>query len=291
MDMMTLIGDGIKRMLGAGTSTNPYQIRTPAQLAALATTMNRRANQSGVYYIQTAHLDLSSYTNWTPIGTSANRFFGEYNGNGLGICNLNASGVRVALFGYVSGNLKNICVESGTISGTTEGSIVSGICVSTSPSTNASISGCINRASITGYTTATAACYISGILGYFGSDGSVSNCANFGTITNNSTSNEIKLSGGIIGNIQPGTRTITACFNAGAITGNGTLKAIAGGDGTVINSYFDSSTSSATDSLATGLATDNCRGLDALTNSGKLINLGAINWKQTAGYPVPIYTR
>lgn len=284
--------EGVVNMLGAGTATNPYQIRTPAQLAQLATWVNdANATYNDKYYVQTAHLDLSAYSNWTPIGTSTNRFLGQYDGNGLEIRNLTCTGIRAALFGYLSGTLKNIIIASGIVSGTTAGSICAGICVSTTASTNAMISGCVNKANVTGGTIGSNTCYLAGIIGYFGSNGSVTDCLNIGSITNNSTSSGALYAGGIAGGGIASDRTITRCLNAGAITGRGTIKAISGIGGTITNSYYDSTTSGATSSNATGMATANCQGADALSNAAKCINLGTMNWKVTASYPVPVRTR
>ena len=281
---------GVMAMLGSGTADDPYQIRTAEQLADLSAKV--AANDSGYIgknYIQTANISLSGYANWTPIGTSTNRFAGVFDGNGLQISNLTSTGTRNALFGYVTGTLKNIIVESGTVTGTTYESICAGICVSISSA--AVISGCINKASVVGVSTGTSLAYIGGVLGYHLSSSSISNCANFGSIVQNSTSSAVRTAGGIVGYSASGGSLINNCFNAGTITGNGELQAISGKNGSLSNCYYDSTTSGATEGAATGRATAYCQGTDALSNVDKLSGLGTTGWKPLTGYPVPIKTR
>ncbi len=83
-------------------------ISDAAQLAAIGSNDNYPLNGS---YKLTKNISLSSYDNWTPIGSSS-AFSGTFEGNGKTISGLkvNASGTYAGLFGQVSGTVKNLTV-------------------------------------------------------------------------------------------------------------------------------------------------------------------------------------
>lgn len=60
---------------GSGTSADPYIITTAAQLADIPT-----FGMSAFYKLEN-DIDLSSYGNWTPIGSSGTPFKGVFDGN------------------------------------------------------------------------------------------------------------------------------------------------------------------------------------------------------------------
>ena len=69
---------------GAGTIGDPYQITTPAELASLSSYLG--SGHSGKYFklINDINLGVAPYntgTGWTPIGTSANPFYGKFDGD------------------------------------------------------------------------------------------------------------------------------------------------------------------------------------------------------------------
>ncbi|GEM_PF-2002042 len=66
---------------GSGTAADPYKVATAEQL-------NNVRNHLGAHFVQTQNIDLSGYSNWTPIGDSAHPFTGTYNGVGRKISNL-----------------------------------------------------------------------------------------------------------------------------------------------------------------------------------------------------------
>lgn len=283
-------------MLGAGTSSNPYQISTAEQLAQLATWVNDgNTAYNDKYYIQTANLDLSAYENWTPIGLNSTSYYfrGTYDGNGLGIYNLTIAntdgsiGNRIGLFGAVYlAKLKNISVMSGSLS--IYNGHIGGIVGSLYHS---SISGCYNNATVTS-TSALAHAYCGGVVGYAYNSGSVvaiDDCFNSGEIIANMTTVGSKYAGGILGWCNTNIITLSNCLNAGAIssTTGVTLNAV-GATATITDSYYDT-VSGCADSNATARVTANCQGTDALTLSTKLDGLGTTNWFARAGdYPLPI---
>lgn len=68
---------------GDGTSANPYQIETAAELQSIQ-------NDLSAHYILMNDIDLTG-VRWTPIGSISAGFFGELDGNGHTISNLNLS--------------------------------------------------------------------------------------------------------------------------------------------------------------------------------------------------------
>lgn len=90
---------------GNGTSANPYQIATAAQLAYLAYGINNGiSNYATSYFKLTADIDLADHY-WTPIGNSSHRFKRSFDGNYYKISNMNIdtsvnSSDLIGLFGY-----------------------------------------------------------------------------------------------------------------------------------------------------------------------------------------------
>jgi len=110
---------------GSGTSGDPYQITTPAELASLSSYLG--AGNSGKYFKVMNNIDLnvSPYntgTGWTPIGTNGNNFYGHFDGNFKTISNLyfNSSGTSYAgLFGETaSGSIvQNVLLSNANVTG------------------------------------------------------------------------------------------------------------------------------------------------------------------------------
>jgi hypothetical protein len=115
---------------GNGSDDTPVAIKTAAELDAI------RNNLSGNYILE-ADIDLSSYTNFVPIGTFVPisddpteetpklemTFTGVFDGNGHKISNVTISAPTqkgVGLFGCVAGDngiIKNLVVENVTVTG------------------------------------------------------------------------------------------------------------------------------------------------------------------------------
>jgi len=296
--MFNIISQGVLRVLGSGTSADPYQIRTPAQLAFIRDKVNEGdANYNAKALVQTAHLDLSAYANWVPIGGATNRFYGVYDGNGLEIRGLNTSQNRAGLFGTVeNATLKNIvisCINCTIVSTASNNAWVGAVAAAVYGTTN--ITGCINYSTITNNGNS-GNCFAGGIVGYnnMGAGNGVSNCANYGAVAQNATTTGQKFGGGIAG-LKSTNASVTSCFNSGAVTtSSGTVQAISiNASGNVTTCYYDSDTSLAGGQTgATGRTTANSQGTDALTNANKLSDLGTTSWKAQGAnkYPVPVRT-
>ena len=81
---------------------------------------NIRNNLSGKYILMN-NIDLSSYDNWNPIGTSETPFTGELDGNGYAVENMTITAeqqeaLNAGLFGYIKNAIvKNLTIDNGKI--------------------------------------------------------------------------------------------------------------------------------------------------------------------------------
>ena len=123
------------------------------------------------YFIQTADIALSGYTDWQPID-----FYGQYDGNGYSVNNLTITSRgenEKGLFGYLSGaTITNLTVGNARCSGNCKNGILFG------RMTDSHIANCV----ATG--TVSVMGYASGLLGGK-SNGEIVNCHAEGTVTSN----------------------------------------------------------------------------------------------------------
>ena len=181
---------------GLGISSDPYIITTAAQLDAvrtnvLSTTYYKLANDIDLAYYITSNYGAAG---WLPIGdgTTQNRFFGNFDGNGHTI-----SGLRINRTG--SGN--NYMGLFGTIRNAT----VENLGVELAPE------GIYGNS------------YVGGLAGSFtitgtNNTGSVKNCYVIGDVNGNN------YVGGLLGEQSSdptGTCTIESCYTAGSVEGTG----------------------------------------------------------------------
>ena len=197
---------------GSGTSTNPYLISTPQQLARLAYLINGSSSSSyrSLYYEQTTNLNMSAYW-WDAIGYSSSYYFGgHYNGGGFTIAGLyteagtTSSYSYQGLFGYIKGTTSNFAEihDVGIIDSNIQGyRYIGGIAGYAYSST---ITNCYNTGSVTGSS------YVGGIAGYASQGTSITNCYNTGSVTGSS------YVGGIAGYTY--SSTITNCYWGGNCT-------------------------------------------------------------------------
>ncbi|MBO4989878.1 MAG: hypothetical protein J6D37_06060 [Clostridia bacterium] len=110
---------------GSGTRSNPYRISSIQDLTVFRNTVNGGKSFQGLYFLQTEDIDLKLLSNFTPIGTEETYFAGIYDGGGHTISNLNiASTGDSALFSHLSGTVRNLGIESGSVSGRVAASFV-----------------------------------------------------------------------------------------------------------------------------------------------------------------------
>lgn len=143
---------------GSGTSTNPYQITTAAELQNLNNYLG--SSYSSTYFKLMNNIDLNvapynSGTGWTPIGNNTNPFYGHFDGNYQTITGLyidNPTTSYQGLFGEIAGGstvkditLSNVNVNayeySGSLVGWNYGGVVDNAGVSSGSVTGGMRSG------------------------------------------------------------------------------------------------------------------------------------------------------
>lgn len=192
---------------GNGDSSDPYIIKTAEQLAFLAKQVNGGETYHGKYFQLEADLDLSG-SEWTPIGTETVPFSGKFSGNGHVLTNvkISAAGDYIGLFGYNTGTITYVGIESGEISG---GNCTGSIC-----GLNAgTITGCYNNAPVTGKESA------GGVCGK--NSGTVQMSYNTGAVTGTLKT------GGVCGESTDGS-TLANCYNTGMLVGDSIVGGICG---------------------------------------------------------------
>ncbi|MEA4993054.1 MAG: S-layer homology domain-containing protein [Oscillibacter sp.] len=221
IDMPAHIVDGSDlNFRGAGTSENPFQISTPAQLAKLAELINGAGTNAayggtGIYYKLQNDIDLSAYSSgggWTPIGYHSYPFTGTFDGGSNKITNLtiNRYGAEQGLFGFIDigGTVKNLGVAGASVSGDI---YVGGVAGKIGDGT---VENCYSTGSVTGTG--------SGV-------GGVAGCVYTGTVENcystSSISGEAWI-GGVAGYVEGG--TVRNCYSTGSVSGDGVVGGVAG---------------------------------------------------------------
>ena len=155
-----------KQPSGDGTSANPYQISTAAQLYWFAGLVNgtltdgtrQKTNANAVLTaditVNTEVLDSdgnpnngSGFETWTPIGKDPKTYTGIFDGQGHTISGLyfnNSNTDYVGLFGCNSGTIKNVGVVDSYFKGLNN---VGGVC---GDNTEGKITGCYNSGTVSG---------------------------------------------------------------------------------------------------------------------------------------------
>ena len=200
------------------------------------------AGGEGWTFLQTCDIDLSGYSDWTPIGQSGG-FAGIYDGGGFQITGLTVNSAEnyIGLFSYVSGTIENVHVVNCSVQGAAYVGAIAGYLTSTGSITGCSASGMVagtgegigienGIGGIAGFAsgrismcsadcTVSGASHIGGIVGY--STGMIASCHSSGYVTA-STSN----AGGIGGTAE---NTIQNCYSTAAVYGLNSVGGIAGG--------------------------------------------------------------
>ena len=223
---------------GTGTEEDPYIISTPEHLAYLSYLVNNNLAEgdsmdmgggmimkmqfSGVYFKQTADIDLSAHV-WNAIGNidMVNQtyliFSGNYDGGGYEITGMFTDGSDYigGIFGMFIGlndniTLKNINIAESYIQNYGAAGVV-GMMMLVSPSVQINVENCHNSAVVIGTSIA------GGIIaGGESAGGSIVGCSNTGNILG------LSYAGGIIGQFSHSTSplTIDNVYNEGSVTGS-----------------------------------------------------------------------
>lgn len=276
---------------GDGSTEDPYQITSAAELAWLRNNINTRVASQGGYgsaaekeaygsAVLMNDIDLNDQE-WVPISVVTSNgaekgYTGTFNGNGHTIFGLNAivdpnttAAVGAALFGHVyGGTIKNLTVK-GISNGKNYTAGIAAILF------NGTISDCTSDVTVNG------ARMIGGITGYMSNaDCKLIRCANTGNITGNDTG----AVGGVCGTANKG--EINACYNSGTVTCTGNRRQTGGiaasgaakitdcyNTGNVVTNTTKSKQVGGIVGYYSGTSLSNCYNTGAITASS---NVGAI---------------
>jgi len=222
---------------GEGSSGNPYQIATVNNLYWLS----QNGTYWGKYYIQTANIDASGISNFTPIGNSTTAFTGTYNGYGYTISGLTESRTtdNSGLFGCVNGaaicnvGVLNASVSCFSFSGILIGHVVGG--------------STITQCFATGTISSTGGA-VGGLIGQIDKASTLNNCYSICTVSSTVSGNF----GGLVGYNQDGITVITNCYSSSTVSASGNIGGLVGNSGSVSsNSYYNSNLCSTGSAYAT----------------------------------------
>ncbi len=268
---------------GSGTLGLPYRISSVTDLAALATAVNSGATQSGIYFQQTADLDLNvspynSGSGWPCIGNGSTSFSGVYDGNNKKISNLYISNETstsgIGLFaGYLGGTIKNLGIINPSVRSTTQNAVaaltgwaLSGALVQNCYVSGGSVQGYDYTAAVCGNASASSQitqCYASGVIisghsmvggiaGY-SFNANINNC-----YSSCSVSAVTQGAGGVVGSLQ-GTTTLTNCYGScSTVTSQASYGGVAGekgGGATITACFYDNTIYTTNNNCGTGKST------------------------------------
>ena len=220
LSMMLLVLATVKAQVtslsGTGINTDPYLIGTTDELVFMRTQVNTGiTGYPAACYKLTANVDLSTYADWSSIGSTTNPFRGTFDGSGFKITHLKTgiSGTPTSvgnpgLFAIVTdATITNLSVETDGIYAT--GVSNTGILAATVTGTiisNCNVLGILSTANTTTN-------YVGGLIGKsFGSK--IINCMADVTITANGSGTNTVNCGGLVGNLSVGTFQGTASVNS-----------------------------------------------------------------------------
>ena len=204
---------------GTGTESDPYQIADGAQLAYLASEVNKGQPYENACFVLTKDIDLGNHA-WTPIGNSFSDalfggtdysvFAGNLDGKGHTVSNISigTEGAPLesdvfGLFGVTGGKLSNLNLDGVTIYGTAKN--VSGYVIGLAGALSGSASGPVENCHVANLSLTmstpdsgrAAAYWIGGLVGALDSR-YIDECSVSGRITEKSGKGSI---GGLIGEL------------------------------------------------------------------------------------------
>ncbi len=231
---------------GAGSETDPYQIKTADDLALLATVVNEgnaTYNTNAVHYRLMNDISLAAYApgdthqyGWVPIGTDANYFLAQFDGGGntvagLVIDNTAAGGGHYqGLFGAVN---TGAVVQNLNVAGASVKTVGSNVGIVAGSLRESTVQNCAASGSVSG------AGNVGGVVGFV-NDGTVENCYTTGNV---SGTNSV---GGVTGGVR-NSGTVANCYATGNVSGTNFVGGVAGlvSQGRVVNCYATGSVSGA----------------------------------------------
>ena len=231
----------------AGAGATAYIAAFPGRDSNAATRMGCPSGNC-VGYELTEDIDLTTYTNWDPIGDHVNRYTGDFNGNGFTVSNMTITGTghRIGLFATISSAAR---IESvGVISASVTSTNATGYAGALVGDSAGVIVACWSTGSVTSTN------YVGGLVG--SSSGSITSSYSTAAVTG------VARVGGLLGT-KAAAGSITDSYSTGTVTrSSGTATTIGGlvgestsGTGAVTTSYYDSTTSGCVSAGSNGCTT------------------------------------
>ena len=206
---------------GTGTESDPYQIANGAQLAYLASEVNKGQKYENSYFVLTADINLNN-KDWTPIansfsdallgGSDYRVFAGNFDGNGYTISNVSIGSEAAPLeadvfgfFGATEGKISNLNLDTVSIHGIAKVASI-GAVVGFAGGLVGSSGGSIENCHVTGLTmdmsapsnVYAAAYWVGGLVGALDGTQLINECSVSGGITEKAGKGSI---GGLIGEL------------------------------------------------------------------------------------------
>jgi hypothetical protein len=215
---------------GTGIATDPWLIRTGAQLAYLAQQVNGGDDFDGEYVTLTADFDLGGHL-WAAIGTSSpsRPFKGVFDGDNHVIYHLyiNTTASQQGLFGCLdNATIKNLGLEDINVTGSVQVGGVAGLVTG---------SGSVVKNSYSTGTVTGTGNYVGGIAGSVTSGGSVENSYSTAAVSGNSNV------GGVAGFVYDSGSVVSDSYSTGTVSGTsfytGGVAGYVSDSGKVENSY------------------------------------------------------
>ena len=222
---------------GSGTEASPYLISSAQALESLAEQVNDGALKTeGVYFRQTADIDLSGFKNnsWVPIGNATGSggtgrtFDGIYDGNGFRIKNFvfeDTTRKYYGLFGLLSNTavIKNLTLDKSC--SVTARTYVGGL---VSRAAGATLINCTSYATV--YAAGSAGEIPYPRVGGLAAEGhTFINCTNYGSVKANPDSSGFSSPGGYgAGGIACMARVMIGCANYGSVVAGGQAGGVVG---------------------------------------------------------------
>ncbi|ATW24905.1 S-layer homology domain-containing protein [Candidatus Formimonas warabiya] len=273
-----------------------YQIEDASDLLWFADQVSVQGNGS-INGKLVNNLDLTG-VNWAvPIGTSAKKFSGTFDGNGKNITGLVKKPVPSSyygLFGYgynatikdltVTVDLESASLYTAGLVGYAEGCTIDHVTINgsikrisntytgglTGYSAGSTFTDCVNNARIE-----VSGNYAAGIAGYANGASVFTDCLNNGDITSSAS-----YVGGIVGDAA-GTASFTSCRNTGVVTGSYHVGGIAGrygSTGTILKCANSGVVTSTSTSTSTGFTLGGIAGtMTAAATIDQCYNTGAVS--------------
>ena len=231
---------------GTGTESDPYQIANGAQLAYLASEVNKGQKYENSYFVLTADINLNN-KDWTPIansfsdallgGSDYRVFAGNFDGNGYTISNVSIGSEAAPLeadvfgfFGATEGKISNLNLDAVSIHGVAK--ITLGYVIGPAGGLVGSSAGSIENCHVTGLAMDmsapsngyAAAYWVGGLVGALDGAQLINECSVSGSITEKAGKGSI---GGLIGELG---KTAKITYSRSNVTVNVKADSYGGAD-------------------------------------------------------------